>query len=345
MHAPRKREDLGSSPRGGSIRQPLGGRQGSKSAASGVLLFTSFMTHKDPLDERLRASRRKHYHANKEQYVRRNIEGRERRAEHVLQAKRSPCVDCKKTFPEHAMEFDRIDGSECKVNSAAHSSWGRLRDELARCEVVCGDCLGARVARRRRERATAYDRRRQLAPERLPTSDEIANLLSGLTKVDECLLWSSSNRYRRARIGGRKIDAHRALLEYKLGRLLSADEEARHTCDRMACLNQGHLIPGTHLDNVRDAVERKRNAFGSANGNALFTDETARSLLAAHSFLGLGPVDLGPMFGVGRTCASDIVNGVSWKHIDRSPYPRPEGRRARPGQRVRRKRPLQADAP
>ncbi|MEU9067340.1 HNH endonuclease [Streptomyces sp. NPDC048306] len=54
------------------------------------------------------------------------------------------------------------------------------------------------------------------------------------------------------------VFAHRWSLERKLGRKLSADEMARHTCDNPPCVNPDHLIPGSRSDNMMDMLQRNR---------------------------------------------------------------------------------------
>lgn len=49
-----------------------------------------------------------------------------------------------------------------------------------------------------------------------------------------------------------------------------------HSCDNRRCCNPAHLRAGTHADNVQDAIDRRRFARGSANGNTKLTDEQIR---------------------------------------------------------------------
>lgn len=39
----------------------------------------------------------------------------------------------------------------------------------------------------------------------------------------------------------------------------------RHTCDNRLCINPGHLLVGTNVDNVRDRIERNRCSGGRTN--------------------------------------------------------------------------------
>lgn len=53
------------------------------------------------------------------------------------------------------------------------------------------------------------------------------------------------------------IYAHRAALEFALGRPLAPDRFACHRCDNPPCCNPLHLYEGTAADNVRDRDRRR----------------------------------------------------------------------------------------
>lgn len=64
--------------------------------------------------------------------------------------------------------------------------------------------------------------------------------------------------YGHIRKGNRKtVRAHRWAYEHFYG-YLNENMMVRHVCDNRRCCNPLHLILGTHKDNMRDMVERKR---------------------------------------------------------------------------------------
>lgn len=81
----------------------------------------------------------------------------------------------------------------------------------------------------------------------------------------ECWLWTGTPRrpvegdYGTIWVGGRQLLAHRHAYEMWVGPIPDWADALRHTCDNPPCCNPAHLIPGTHADNVRDAVERGRH--------------------------------------------------------------------------------------
>lgn len=68
-----------------------------------------------------------------------------------------PCLDCGRKFPPVAMDFDHIQGE--KISSITDMwSWSRekAQAEIAKCELVCGNCHRIRtIARLRAQRKAA----------------------------------------------------------------------------------------------------------------------------------------------------------------------------------------------
>lgn len=83
---------------------------------------------------------------------------------------------------------------------------------------------------------------------------------------DACHPWEGATDpagYGRFSDQGRSQIASRWLLARTLGRALTSDEEARHTCDNPPCVNARHLIVGSRTDNEADKLSR----HGHYNGN------------------------------------------------------------------------------
>jgi HNH endonuclease len=117
------------------------------------------------------------------------------------------------------------------------------------------------------------------------TDAEVARFQAKIQQGDGCHLWlaETNNRgYGRFAIyrSGRRIRllAHR--LSYALANgAIAAGSVIRHDCDTPACCNPGHLLAGSQLDNIRDAVWRGRHrAEGLQRGHDLLQDSLRRAL-------------------------------------------------------------------
>lgn len=93
----------------------------------------------------LRKARRKHYAANKEQYFQRNAEARERKRAFILESRNKPCTDCGGVFPLPAMQHDHLSDKWKNVSALPSASWRQIREEIAKCEVVCANCHAIRT--------------------------------------------------------------------------------------------------------------------------------------------------------------------------------------------------------
>lgn len=158
-----------------------------------------------------------------------------------------------------------------------------------------------------------------------------------------CWIWvGAANRYGYIHVNGQSIVAHRAIWEMSNGKIPEG-MELLHSCDIGVCVNPGHLSIGTHSDNMRDMVNKKRqrSVCGSAhwthqdrqrarligqenikkshgsnedNNNAKISQEIALQIRAHYaSNPKLTMTELGSIFGLKREQTRKIVKGIVWK--------------------------------
>lgn len=87
-----------------------------------------------------------------------------------------------------------------------------------------------------------------------------------------------------------------------------------HRCDNPPCINPAHLYAGTHVDNARDAWERKRTANGERHGQHRLTDAEVAEIRTRHAAGGIKHVDLAVHYGVSRSLISAILLGKRRAH-------------------------------
>lgn len=110
--------------------------------------------------------------------------------------------------------------------------------------------------------------------------------------------------------GQPKLSAHRTAYEVWVGDIPSG-EGVRHKCDNPPCINPAHLTVGTQADNMRDKVERNRQARGSKHGCAKLTEDIARQIVFARN-AGIGTKELSETYGVSTTTIKQIISGKKW---------------------------------
>lgn len=125
--------------------------------------------------------------------------------------------------------------------------------------------------------------------------------------------------YAYVRHSGKRVRLHRLIYCQKAGVALEDIDGlvVRHTCDNAWCINPEHLIIGTQADNIRDAVERGRNAKGSSNGQSNLTPEAVmycrEHYVAYHPEF--GEAALARRFGVGCSVVHDAIKGKTWRGV------------------------------
>lgn len=112
------------------------------------------MPYKDP--EKERASKRLHYLRNKEEYIQRakaHDGVRKARVRELLEVEKAkPCMDCGGSFPACAMDFDHVRGKKVRdISNCVVNAWSveRVKEEIAKCDLVCSNCHRIRTFRRR----------------------------------------------------------------------------------------------------------------------------------------------------------------------------------------------------
>jgi len=92
-----------------------------------------------------------------------------------------------------------------------------------------------------------------------------------------------------------------------------------HTCDTPGCVRPDHLKPGTPRENALDAVTKGRvkpptkRARGAEHYRARLTSADVRRIRAmadTHT-----QTEMAVMFGVAQRTVSNILTGITWKHL------------------------------
>jgi hypothetical protein len=79
-----------------------------------------------------------HPRSSQESLVRRRMAIRD----FVKSQKDKPCTDCGLSFPWYVMDFDHVRGKKFNVSRATSDmrSIESIREEVAKCDVVCSNC-------------------------------------------------------------------------------------------------------------------------------------------------------------------------------------------------------------
>lgn len=138
---------------------------------------------------------------------------------------------------------------------------------------------------------------------------------------NDCWLWlggKDKDGYPRTRDNKkpyRQVRASRMAYELFIGPF-PPGTEACHKCDNPPCVRPSHIFPGTHSDNMRDAIQkgRKVGMRGEAHPLAKLTNDEVleikiliRSKVRSYS--------IAKRFGVSAQTISNIKKERQWAHI------------------------------
>jgi hypothetical protein len=136
---------------------------------------------------------------------------------------------------------------------------------------------------------------------------------------NDCWIWTASKNkdgYGNFLIKGKNNGVHRIIYECYNGPIPN-ELLVRHSCDNPACVSPYHLKTGTQYDNIHDAINRGRFAYGENNGRAILTENDVKDIL---NYLWEGNnnvncIELGKKYNVDSTTINLISKGKTWKNI------------------------------
>jgi hypothetical protein len=109
----------------------------------------------------------------------------------------------------------------------------------------------------------------------------------------------------------KRYQLHRLVFRAFVGGVHSK-QVVMHTCDNPSCINPKHLRVGSHDDNMRDMVEKRRHEWGSDHYNSKLTEQQVREIRASDE----QHKTLAKRYGVSRPTVTNIRARRIWSHLE-----------------------------
>lgn len=143
-----------------------------------------------------------------------------------------------------------------------------------------------------------------------------------VNKTAACWLWTGpvqKNGYGQMSRSGRRGAAwvHRVSYELAHGPI-PAGLCVCHKCDTPLCVRPDHLFLGTRADNLKDAMIKRRVAWGSRNSHAKLTADQVTEI---HNQItrGVPKATVQRDYGISRSHLNAVLRGVFWRNLDMMP--------------------------
>jgi len=142
-----------------------------------------------------------------------------------------------------------------------------------------------------------------------------------LSKNSDCWMWTGAfsnetgKSYGMINYKWKRMLANRFSYEYFNGEI-SKGLFVCHKCDNPPCVNPNHLFLGTPIDNIMDAVKKKRHSHGERVNTCKLTERQVYEIMLLIKG-GFTFNKIGKIYGVQPTTIGWINNGGSWKHLER----------------------------
>lgn len=90
---------------------------------------------------------------------------------------------------------------------------------------------------------------------------------------------------------------------------------ALHKCDNGFCINIFHIFPGTQKDNMKDMVNKDRQAKGESQGSAKLIKSEVLKIRLLYASGKYTYDELANKFSVAQVTINRIISRKTWKHI------------------------------
>jgi len=149
----------------------------------------------------------------------------------------------------------------------------------------------------------------------------LARFRARIRKTHGCWIWTSTRTvygYGVIRYKGRSNSENGMLFAHRVAYALANGSAPQtcvcHTCDTPLCVNPVHLFCGTHADNMKDMVAKRRSARGERNGMAKISPNDVRSIRAARAS-GESVYELMSKYSLSEAHVRRIIDRQRWSHI------------------------------
>lgn len=146
------------------------------------------------------------------------------------------------------------------------------------------------------------------------TFDELLDVLDSKTiyaASTGCYLWqghTAGEGYGVISFEGKQVYIHRIVYEKTFG---VKPNVLRHSCDNPNCWFTGHLIDGSHADNVQDKVSKLRHGYGEKHYNSKMTEAIVREIRSS----GLSLTELVKKYGFSKGAIYCVLTRATWRHV------------------------------
>lgn len=157
-----------------------------------------------------------------------------------------------------------------------------------------------------------------------PIEDRLLQQIA-IDPITSCWIWYGdkfAQGYGRISIRGAQKKTHRVAYEVWAGPIPNG-MGILHSCDNRACINPGHLRPGTDKDNTTDRYDRGRSPVGSAHhfskdkyGRPGESSPTAKLTNRAVALIreGMPLAEASAKYGISQATYYKARSGFSWAH-------------------------------